>query len=186
MVLLHVHSHVMDLYLCYAMSAEHVRGVILCLCPAQWWIGNAAEDGKAATVFARLRVPAPDGSGSVDDHGVHAFVVPLRDASGQCLPGVEIQDCGYKVGHLAPASINTAHSAAGHGAGSMKQTLHPASCPGSAQLRQRWAPGCVRTQPALLCAGRPEWCGQRRHSLHARARAAREPAGPLCQRGSRR
>jgi len=27
----------------------------------KWWIGNAAEDGKAATVFARLKVPAPDG-----------------------------------------------------------------------------------------------------------------------------
>lgn len=63
----------------------------------QWWIGNAAEDGKAATVFARLRVPAPHGSDSMDDHGVHAFVVPLRDASGNCLPGVEIHDCGYKV-----------------------------------------------------------------------------------------
>ena len=26
--------------------------------------------------FARLKVPAPDGSGSVVDHGVHAFIVP--------------------------------------------------------------------------------------------------------------
>ena len=25
----------------------------------KWWIGNAAEDGRAATVFARLKVPAP-------------------------------------------------------------------------------------------------------------------------------
>lgn len=66
-------------------------------CLRQWWIGNAAEDGRAATVFARLRVPSPDRSGTVDDHGVHAFVVPLRDASGNCLPGVEIHDCGYKV-----------------------------------------------------------------------------------------
>ncbi len=64
----------------------------------QWWIGNAAEDGRAATVFARLKVPAPDGSGSIDDHGVHAFIVPLRDEAGICLPGVEIHDCGYKVG----------------------------------------------------------------------------------------
>mmetsp|Transcript_9048 Transcript_9048/g.27119 ORF Transcript_9048/g.27119 Transcript_9048/m.27119 type:complete len:602 (-) Transcript_9048:4875-6680(-) len=64
----------------------------------KWWIGNAAEDGRAATVFARLRVPAADGSGAIDDHGVHAFIVPLRDESGACLPGVEIRDCGYKVG----------------------------------------------------------------------------------------
>lgn len=44
-----------------------------------------------------LQVPAPDGSGAVDDHGVHAFVVPLRDANRDLLPGVEIRDCGYKV-----------------------------------------------------------------------------------------
>lgn len=60
------------------------------------WIGNGAEDGQAASVFARLKVPSPDGSGAVDDHGVHAFVVPLRDAGGAVLPGVEIKDCGYK------------------------------------------------------------------------------------------
>lgn len=68
---------------------------------SQWdlhrWIGNAAEDGKMGTVFARLKVPAPDGSGAIDDHGVHAFIVPLRDADNQCYPGVEIKDCGYKV-----------------------------------------------------------------------------------------
>ena len=49
-----------------------------------------------ASVFARLRVPASDGSGAVDDHGVHAFIVPLRDAEGNPAPGVEIRDCGYK------------------------------------------------------------------------------------------
>jgi acyl-CoA oxidase len=31
----------------------------------KWWIGNAAEDGKAATVFARLKVPASDGEHAV-------------------------------------------------------------------------------------------------------------------------
>ncbi len=96
------------------------------------WIGNAAEDGRAATVFARLKVPAADGEcllssshihtlhptdpsssnptnqptpappkktgrGKLTDHGVHAFIVPLRDESGRVLPGVEIHDCGYKV-----------------------------------------------------------------------------------------
>lgn len=57
------------------------------------------------TVFARLKVPAPDGSGALDDHGVHAFIVPLRDEENQCFPGVEIKDCGYKVtsGHAAPS-----------------------------------------------------------------------------------
>ncbi|EIE21705.1 long-chain acyl-CoA oxidase [Coccomyxa subellipsoidea C-169] len=64
----------------------------------KWWIGNAAEDGRAATVFARLKVPSPDGSGTLVDHGVHAIVVPLRDEAGTVLQGVEIKDCGYKVG----------------------------------------------------------------------------------------
>ena len=50
-----------------------------------------------ATVFARLKVPSPDGSGAIDDHGVHAFIVPLRDADGTTVSGVEIRDCGYKV-----------------------------------------------------------------------------------------
>lgn len=37
------------------------------------------------------------GPSGLVDHGVHAFVVPLRDDAGRCLPGVEIHDCGYKV-----------------------------------------------------------------------------------------
>lgn len=57
----------------------------------KWWIGNAALHGKAATVFAQLRV----GGG---EHGVHAFVVPIRDEDGRPLPGVTIEDCGEKVG----------------------------------------------------------------------------------------
>lgn len=28
----------------------------------KWWIGNAAEDGRAATVFARLKLPSQDGA----------------------------------------------------------------------------------------------------------------------------
>lgn len=64
----------------------------------KWWIGNAAEDGRAATVFARLKLPDPNGKVKLLDHGVHAFVVPLRDENGNCLPGIEIHDCGYKVG----------------------------------------------------------------------------------------
>ena len=76
------------------------------------WIGNAAEDGRAGTVFARLKVPSLDGQGNIVDHGVHAIVVPLRDASGQCLPGVEIRDCGYKVGPSNSSSLQACHSPA--------------------------------------------------------------------------
>ena len=55
------------------------------------WIGNAAAHGRAATVFAQLVI---DGEG----HGVHAFVVPIRDESGAPAPGVRIGDSGHKMG----------------------------------------------------------------------------------------
>ena len=55
------------------------------------FIGNAARHGRMAAVFAQLIV---DGEG----RGVHAFVVPLRDDDGNLLPGIEIEDCGEKLG----------------------------------------------------------------------------------------
>ena len=79
------------------------------------YIGNAALHGRMATVFARLRLGA-------EDHGVHAFLVPIREAGGAteigratdasgttaahgataprgpAAPGVTIQDCGAKEG----------------------------------------------------------------------------------------
>ncbi|XP_002991925.2 acyl-coenzyme A oxidase, peroxisomal [Selaginella moellendorffii] len=64
----------------------------------KWWIGNAAVHGKFATVFARLKLPSPD-SHLDKDMGVHAFIVPIRSMEDHSvLPGVEIRDCGYKVG----------------------------------------------------------------------------------------
>ncbi|XP_065876552.1 acyl-coenzyme A oxidase 2, peroxisomal isoform X2 [Euphorbia lathyris] len=64
----------------------------------KWWIGNAAVHGKFATVFAKLMLPAHDSKG-VSDMGVHAFIVPIRDLqTHQTLPGVEIHDCGHKIG----------------------------------------------------------------------------------------
>ncbi|HJP78830.1 MAG TPA: acyl-CoA dehydrogenase [Pseudonocardiaceae bacterium] len=55
------------------------------------YIGNAARDGLAAVVFAQLIV-------GDEQHGVHAFVVPIRDADGNAAPGVSIGDCGVKGG----------------------------------------------------------------------------------------
>jgi acyl-CoA oxidase len=55
------------------------------------YIGNAAEDGQLAVVFAQLEV---DGQ----KHGVHAFLVPIRDGNGHPLPGVRIEDNGLKMG----------------------------------------------------------------------------------------
>jgi acyl-CoA oxidase len=55
------------------------------------YIGNAACHGRLATVFAQLEVGAAR-------HGVHAFLVPIRDGQGRALPGVGIEDCGDKLG----------------------------------------------------------------------------------------
>ncbi|XVV06811.1 acyl-CoA dehydrogenase [Actinosynnema sp. CA-248983] len=55
------------------------------------YIGNAARDGRLAVVFAQLV------SGGTE-HGVHALLVPIRDADGNPLPGVRIEDCGPKAG----------------------------------------------------------------------------------------
>ncbi|XP_043696790.1 acyl-coenzyme A oxidase, peroxisomal [Telopea speciosissima] len=64
----------------------------------KWWIGNAAVHGKFATVFAKLMLPTYDEKG-VSDMGVHAFIVPIRDLNThQTLPGIEIHDCGHKIG----------------------------------------------------------------------------------------
>ncbi|GFZ18595.1 acyl-CoA oxidase 2 [Actinidia rufa] len=64
----------------------------------KWWIGNAAVHGKFATVFAKLLLPTHD-TKVVSDMGVHAFIVPIRDLeTHQTLPGIEIHDCGHKVG----------------------------------------------------------------------------------------
>src|SRR5919106_2413838 len=55
------------------------------------YIGNAARDGRLAAVFAQLIVGG-------ENRGVHALLVPLRDEGGAVLPGVEIEDCGPKLG----------------------------------------------------------------------------------------
>jgi acyl-CoA oxidase len=55
------------------------------------YIGNAARDGQMAVVFAQLE------TGDAR-HGVHAFLVPIRDADGRPRPGVSIEDCGVKGG----------------------------------------------------------------------------------------
>lgn len=54
------------------------------------YIGNALH-GRMASVFAQLIV---DG----ENHGVHAILVPLRDQDGREMPGIEVQDNGYKLG----------------------------------------------------------------------------------------
>lgn len=55
------------------------------------YIGNAARDGRMAVVFAQLV------TGGLE-HGVHAFLVPLRSDSGELLGGIRIEDNGAKGG----------------------------------------------------------------------------------------
>ena len=55
------------------------------------YIGNAAQDGEMAAVFAQLVVNG-------ESQGVHAFVVPIRNGRGKAMPGVTIGDCGLKAG----------------------------------------------------------------------------------------
>jgi acyl-CoA oxidase len=55
------------------------------------YIGGAAQTARVAAVFAQL---ITDGEG----HGVHCFVVPIRDDDGNDLPGITTSDCHYKGG----------------------------------------------------------------------------------------
>jgi acyl-CoA oxidase len=57
------------------------------------YIGNAAEDGRMAVVFAQLVTRGRR-------HGVHAWLVPIRDEKGDPMPGVTIGDDGPKAGLL--------------------------------------------------------------------------------------
>ena len=60
------------------------------------YIGNAAKHASMAAVFAQLETPSTEGT--TLGHGVHCFLVPLRDAKGRDLPGVTTSDCGHKGG----------------------------------------------------------------------------------------
>ncbi|MGY1618680.1 acyl-CoA dehydrogenase [Geodermatophilus sp. SYSU D00691] len=57
------------------------------------YIGNAAKDGRMAVVFAQLITRG-------ENHGVHAWLVPIRDADGTPCAGVTIGDDGPKAGLL--------------------------------------------------------------------------------------
>jgi acyl-CoA oxidase len=57
------------------------------------YIGNAARDGRMAVVFAQLVTRGKR-------HGVHAWLVPIRDEQGDPMPGVTIGDDGPKAGLL--------------------------------------------------------------------------------------
>lgn len=60
------------------------------------YIGGAAEHARYAAVFAQLITAGPGEEPT--SHGVHCFVVPIRDEAGHDLPGVTTSDCGPKGG----------------------------------------------------------------------------------------
>lgn len=67
---------------------------------AAWkdYLGNAAQHGTAAVVFAQLITPDGEGGRPVN-RGVHALYVPIRDPqTGEFLPGVGGEDDGLKGG----------------------------------------------------------------------------------------
>jgi acyl-CoA oxidase len=55
------------------------------------YIGGAACDARVAAVFAQLIARG-------ESHGVHVLVVPLRDDNGNLHEGVNIEDCGERMG----------------------------------------------------------------------------------------
>ncbi len=73
---------------------DHTTGLIDVHSPTESagkeFIGNALH-GRMATVFAQLIING-------DSKGVHAILVPLRDKDHKLLPGIRIEDNGYKLG----------------------------------------------------------------------------------------
>ena len=58
----------------------------------KFWIGGAAKTATMCAVFAQLYI-------GNKCHGVHTFIVPIRDPkTHKVLPGIIIGDCGPKFG----------------------------------------------------------------------------------------
>eukprot|EP00475_Leptophrys_vorax_P021233 TRINITY_DN28959_c0_g1_i1.p1 TRINITY_DN28959_c0_g1~~TRINITY_DN28959_c0_g1_i1.p1 ORF type:complete len:697 (+),score=43.19 TRINITY_DN28959_c0_g1_i1:315-2405(+) len=60
-----------------------------CETAQKYWIGGAAMHANHTVCFAQLHMNGRN-------EGVHAFIVPIRDAHGRNMPGVRIADCGHK------------------------------------------------------------------------------------------
>ena len=59
---------------------------------AKWWIGAVGKTANMSVVFAQLSI-------GKTNHGVHVFLVPIRDyETHEPLPGVTLGDCGPKMG----------------------------------------------------------------------------------------
>ena len=73
---------------------DHEAGELIVHSPSvgagKEYIGNAMHS-RLAAVFCQLIVNG-------ESHGVHAVVVPVRDEAGNTLPGIRVEDNGYKLG----------------------------------------------------------------------------------------
>ena len=56
------------------------------------WVGNLGKSATHAVLYAQLYTP------DRKCHGLHSFIVPVRDANLQSLPGVVVGDMGEKIG----------------------------------------------------------------------------------------
>ena len=56
------------------------------------WVGNLGKSATHCVLYAQLYTP--DGK----CHGLHSFIVPVRDQNLQSLPGVVVGDMGEKIG----------------------------------------------------------------------------------------
>lgn len=73
----------------YDPSREEFIITTPCETAQKYWIGGAAMHANHTVAFAQLHMGGRN-------EGVHAFIVPIRDAQGRTVPGVRIADCGHK------------------------------------------------------------------------------------------
>ncbi|XP_002128280.2 uncharacterized protein LOC100181154 [Ciona intestinalis] len=57
----------------------------------KYWITNGAVHAKHIIVFAQLKV-------GDEEHGIHGFMVRIRDDNMQIMPRVRVEDMGHKMG----------------------------------------------------------------------------------------
>ena len=57
----------------------------------KFWIGNLARTASYGVVFANLIIDSKN-------YGVHSFIVRIRDNKGDIEKGIELGDCGPKLG----------------------------------------------------------------------------------------
>eukprot|EP01133_Synstelium_polycarpum_P003600 gene3600-4124_t len=74
----------------YDQASEHFIIRSPTITSQKYFIGGAAKNAKWAVVFAQLKM-------GERNEGVHAFILRLRDESGNIVPNIRIADCGHKM-----------------------------------------------------------------------------------------